>query len=71
MTVSAAKILEQARQLSAQDKLMLVDRLIAELDVPDPAIEALWAEEAQRRSSAVKQGTMTTRPLDEALAKHL
>lgn len=70
MTSATAKLLEEARRLPAKEKLELVDRLIAELDIPDPAIEELWAEEGQRRSEAVKRGQMTTIPLADALKKH-
>lgn len=70
MTSATAKILEAASHLPPQEKLLLVDRLIAELDIPDPAIEALWAETAQRRSAAIKHGEMTTKPLHEALNKY-
>lgn len=63
-------ILEEASHLTAAEKLRLVDRLIAELDLPDPTVEALWAEEAVRRSQAVKEGRMSTRPLADALQKY-
>lgn len=63
-------ILEQASRLPADDKLRLIDRLIAELDLPDPAVERVWAEEAARRSQAVKRGELSVRPLSEALHKH-
>jgi len=62
--------LEQASQLPATEKLRLIEQLIAELDLPDPTIEALWAEEAVRRSQAVKDGAMTTRPLADVLQKY-
>lgn len=70
MTSAAAKLLEAASRLPAREKLELVDRLIAELDVPDPAIESLWADEAQKRSAAVKRGDMGVKPLDEVLRKY-
>lgn len=63
-------LLEQASQLPATEKLRLIEQLIAELDLPDPAVETLWAEESTRRSRAVEEGRMTTRPLTEALQKY-
>ena len=63
-------ILEEASHLPAAEKLRLVDRLIAELDLPDPMVEALWADEAVRRSEAVKEGRMSARPLADALSKY-
>lgn len=70
MTSTAAKILQAASKLPAKDKLSLVDRLIAELDVPDPAIEKLWGAEAQRRSKAVKNRKMPVKALVDVLAKY-
>lgn len=70
MTSSTAKILKEASRLPAQEKLELVNQLLEELDIPDPAIEALWADEAQRRSNAVKQGHLGVKPLTEAVRKH-
>lgn len=70
MTSAAAKLLEQAGRLPAQEKLQLVDKLIADLDLPDPAVEALWAEKAQRRSKAVKNGKLAVKPLGEVLRKY-
>ena len=70
MTSAAAKLLEQASRLPAQEKLQLVDQLIADLDLPDPVVEALWAEEAQRRSEAVKNGKLAVKPLSEVLKKY-
>jgi hypothetical protein len=70
MTAATAKLLEQASRLPAQEKLQLVDQLIADLDLPDPTIEALWAEEALRRSKAVKMGTLAVKPLGEVLHKY-
>lgn len=63
-------LLEQASQLPATEKLRLIEQLIAELDLPDPTVETLWAEESARRSRAVAEGRMTTRPLAEALHKY-
>jgi hypothetical protein len=70
MTSAAAKLLEQANRLPAQEKLQLIDQLIADLDLPDPAVEALWAEEAQRRSNAVKTGELAVKPLGDVLKKY-
>lgn len=70
MTSTTDDILDAASRLPALEKLVLVDRLIAELDLPDPLIETLWAAEAQRRSDAVKRGEMPVKPLAEVLRKY-
>jgi hypothetical protein len=70
MTSATAKLLKEANRLPAQERLQLVDQLIADLDLPDPSIEVLWAEEAQLRSKLVKDGKMAVKPLDEVLRKY-
>jgi hypothetical protein len=70
MSSTAAKLLKEASLLPAQEKLQLVDQLIADLDLPDPAVEALWAGEAQQRSALIKNGGMAVKPLDEVLRKY-
>lgn len=70
MTSATAKLLKEASRLPAQEKLQLVDKLIADMDLPDPTIEALWATEAQRRSKLVKSGKLPTKPLGEVLRKY-
>lgn len=61
-------LLEQASRLPDIEKLRLIEQLIAELDLPDPAVEAIWATEAKSRSRAVADGRLATRPLADALA---
>ena len=63
-------LLEQASRLPATEKLRLIEQLIAELDLPDPTVEAVWANEAAARSQAVKEGRLRSRPLAEAMEKH-
>ena len=70
MTLATAKLLEEARRLPAAEQLRLVDQILAELDVPDPQIESLWADEAADRSNAVRSGELSHRPIEEALKKY-
>ena len=67
----AAKILsEQARGLSPDERLELVDDLLASLDAGDPKIDALWAKEAEDRLAAYRRGEIKAIPLQEVLAKY-
>ena len=56
MSVSAEKVLRQAMQLSSLDRAALVEGLIASLDKPDPALDALWLKEAEDRIAAYRAG---------------
>lgn len=50
----------QINQLPPLEKLQLVELLLADLDVPDPEVDAIWREEAKKRWQAYKQGELKT-----------
>jgi putative addiction module component (TIGR02574 family) len=59
----------EARKLPIAQRAELIDDLLASLDEPDPRIDALWAEEAERRIELLDAGKMTTRDAAEVMAK--
>ena len=70
MTDAAKKLSSQARKLSASERVELVDSILASLDEPDPAIDQLWAREAEERLAAYRRGEIKAVPLQEVLAKY-
>jgi putative addiction module component (TIGR02574 family) len=70
MTDAAKKLSAAARALSAEDRLKLVEDLLESLDVPDEAIDRLWAQEAQDRLAAYRRGEIEASGLSEILAKY-
>ena len=61
MAMAFAELKEQVRALSEEDKHLLLAELIAELDGDsrgqlDPAIEAAWIAEAERRRQEIIEG---------------
>ena len=66
-----ARILsEQARALSPQDRIALVEEVLDSLDRPDPTIERLWAREASERLVAYRRGDLAAKDLYDILAKY-
>ena len=63
-------ILEQALLLSPKDRATLIEKLLASLDQPDRAIDALWAKEAEDRISAYEAGELTAIPAEEVFKKY-
>jgi len=63
-------ILKEAIQLEPPEKIKLVDQLISSLDKPDKDIDKLWAEEAESRLDAYKQGKLKAVSLEEVLSKY-
>lgn len=70
MTKAAKTLSAQARKLSPADRLELVDDILASLDEPDPAIDRLWAAEAEERLAAYRRGEIKAVPLEEVLATY-
>jgi len=67
---TAKDILKEAIQLNPTEKAKLVDQLITSLDKPDRELDKLWAEEAESRLNAYKQGKLKTVSLEEVLSKY-
>jgi len=45
--------------LKAQERFLLIDRLIRSLDEPDKKIDDIWADEASKRLDAHRKGFTT------------
>jgi putative addiction module component (TIGR02574 family) len=58
--MSVREIIEQALDLKASDRFLIVDELIKSLDKPDEAIENVWVEEAQKRLQLYDEGKLET-----------
>lgn len=70
MNTATKAIVEQAAKLSPNEKIELIDALLATVDKPDAEIDALWATEAESRLAAYQRGEMQALDLNEVLAKY-
>lgn len=70
MTQTADTLSKQAAQLPPAERMALVERILDSLDVPDLALDALWATEAEDRLAAYKRGEIRALTLSETLAKY-
>lgn len=61
---------DQAVQLPPVERMALVERILDSLDVPDPAVDTLWAREADDRLAAYRRGEISAVALSEVLAKY-
>ncbi len=60
MVANVTQVLEQAMQMSREDRALLVQRLIASLEPdagPDPGVDVAWQDEIQRRLTGIRSGT--------------
>jgi len=56
--MSDKEILEQAMTLNPEARLRIVEGLLKSLDKPDWTIDEIWAEEAEKRLTAFRQGRL-------------
>lgn len=57
--------MEQALKLKPEDRFTLVEGLIKSLDEPDKKLDEIWAEEAEKRLSAYREGRLEGIPMEE------
>lgn len=69
MSDQAEDVLEQALTLSPRDRASVAEKLLASLDRPGPAIDALWAEGIEDRADAYEAGELEAIPVEDALKK--
>lgn len=67
--MSAKKLLQEALKLKPEERFMLVDGLIKSLDEPDKKLDAIWAEEAEKRLKAYRDGRLPGIPMEEIFEK--
>jgi len=67
MTDVAKRLLEEALELSLDERAQLAGRLLESLDAPaDDDVEAVWSEEIRHRVAALDAGTVQPVAWDEA-----
>ena len=58
-------LLDEVLHLNAEDRSLLADTLLRSLDTPDPEIERLWLDEAERRLQAYDEGKIKAIPMED------
>lgn len=70
MANTAETLNQPAAQLSPAERMEWVERILDTLDMPDPALDAIWAREAEDRLAAYRRGEIRALSLAEALGKY-
>ncbi len=63
--MSSKEILKQAMTLKPDERFMIVEGLLKSLDEPDQEIDGIWAEEAEKRLKAYREGKLEGIPMEE------
>jgi len=67
--MSTKDILERALQLRPEEKFVVVEGLLKSLDEPDEKLDTMWAEEAEKRLKAYREGKLIGIPMEEVFGK--
>ena len=70
MNAEARQLLDKAMHLPVLDRAAVAEKLLSSLDTPDPAIDALWAKEAEARIDAYERGEMGTVSVEDVFGKY-
>ncbi len=65
--MDSKEVLEKALQLKPEDRFLLVEGLLKSLDEPDHDLDAIWAEEAERRLRAYRADKLEGVALEDIL----
>lgn len=63
--MSSKDILEQALKLKPDERFTVVEGLLKGLDEPDKELDKIWAEEAEKRLEAYREGSLEGMPMKE------
>ncbi|MBB5346997.1 addiction module protein [Desulfoprunum benzoelyticum] len=58
-------ILKEALNLDPAEKFIVVEGLLKSLDEPDSELDKIWADEAERRLEAYRDGKLKGIPMEE------
>lgn len=69
MSAEAKALIDKALQLGEEERLDVIDSLIASLDASRQAeVRTAWANEVARRADEIDRGVVELAPADEVLA---
>ena len=70
MPVLLKEIKQKLNDLSDNDKLVVVNYLLTELDKPDPEIDKAWSKEVLRRQKEMRSGKAKILSYEEVFDKY-
>lgn len=63
--MDSKEVLEQALALRPDERFSVVEGILRSLDEPDTSLDAIWAEEAEKRLRAYREGNLEGIPMKE------
>jgi putative addiction module component (TIGR02574 family) len=68
---NSESLLKKALHMKPQDRFLLIEGLIRSLDEPNKEIDAIWAEEAEKRLRAHREGKTKGVPFRDVFGEEL
>lgn len=65
--MSTQELIESALKLAPAERFAFVDEMLHSLDRPDPALDRVWIEEAERRLAAYRRGEVKGIPAGDVV----
>mgnify|MGYP000179092371 FL=1 len=65
--MNTVEVLNEAINLKSKERFILVEGILKSLDKPDHELDKIWADEAQRRLNAYRDGRLKGIPMEEVL----
>lgn len=63
--MGSREILKQALKLRPEERFLVIEGLVRSLDEPDKELDEIWAEEAEKRLKAYREGRLEGIPMEE------
>jgi len=61
------EIIKMALSLKSQERFLIIESLLESLDKPDPELDKIWTEEAQKRLKAYRSGKIEGYSLEDVI----
>jgi len=63
--MSTKEILDKALKLKPEERFLVIECLLKSLDEPDKRLDEIWADEAERRLKAYREGRLEGIPMEQ------
>ncbi|MBW7898247.1 putative addiction module component [Candidatus Brocadiaceae bacterium B188] len=67
--MGSKEILDQALKLKPEERFLIIEGLIVSLDQPDKNLDEIWAQEAEKRLKAYREGKLERIPMEDIFSK--
>ena len=67
--MSTKEILDKALKLRPEERFLVIEGLLKSLDEPDKRLDEIWADEAERRLKAYREGRLEGIPMEQVFGE--